>query len=74
MQLAASTKQSYQFFERTLPEQLFESKNEETIKKYENLRDIYKLGPIHQNYAWPDPISWDNSINCGINYTFKLFI
>ena len=56
MHLAASTEQSYQFFERTLPEQLFESKNEETIKKYENLRDIYKLGPIHKNYACPDPI------------------
>jgi hypothetical protein len=28
------------FFESTLPEQLFELKNEETIKKSENLRDI----------------------------------
>jgi hypothetical protein len=53
---------SHQFFESTLPEQLFESKkNQETIKKSENLRDIYKIGPIHQNYACPDPISWDNS-------------
>ncbi len=31
------------------------------FKKSENLRDIYKLGPIHQNYACPDPISLDNS-------------
>jgi hypothetical protein len=37
MQLAASTVQSHQFFESTLPEQFFESKNEETIKKSENL-------------------------------------
>jgi hypothetical protein len=30
--LAASTVQSRQFFESTLPEQLFELKNKETIK------------------------------------------
>jgi hypothetical protein len=29
-----------QFFESTLPEQLFELKNEDTIKKSENLRKI----------------------------------
>jgi hypothetical protein len=33
MRLAASTVQSRQFFESTLPGQLFELKNEETIKK-----------------------------------------
>jgi hypothetical protein len=33
MRLAASTVQSRQFFESTLPEELFELKNEETIKK-----------------------------------------
>jgi hypothetical protein len=37
--LAASTVQSRQWFESTLPEQLFEWKNEDTIKKSENLRD-----------------------------------
>jgi hypothetical protein len=31
MRLAARTVQSRQFFESTLPEQLFELKNEETI-------------------------------------------
>jgi hypothetical protein len=31
MQLAASTVQSRQFFESTLPEQLFELKNEKNI-------------------------------------------
>jgi hypothetical protein len=40
MRLAASTVQSRQIFESTLPEELFELKNEETIKKSENLRDI----------------------------------
>ncbi len=35
-----STVQSRKFFESTLPEQLFEFKNEETITKSENLRDI----------------------------------
>ncbi len=38
--LAASCVQSCQFFESLLPEQLFELKNEETIKKSENLQDI----------------------------------
>jgi hypothetical protein len=37
---AASTVQSRQFFESTLPEELFKLKNEETFKKSENLRDI----------------------------------
>jgi hypothetical protein len=32
--------QSCQFFESMLPEQLFELKNEETVKKSENLRDM----------------------------------
>jgi hypothetical protein len=45
MQLAASRmlflhETGGQFFESTLPERLFELKNEETIKKSENLRDI----------------------------------
>jgi hypothetical protein len=40
MRLAASCVQSGQFFESMLPEQLFEFKNEETIKNSENLRDI----------------------------------
>jgi hypothetical protein len=40
MRLAASTVQSCKFFESTLPEELFELKNEETLKKSENLRDI----------------------------------
>ena len=39
--LAASTKKKPPAFKNTLPEQLFELKNEETIlKKPENLRDI----------------------------------
>ena len=38
--LAASCVQSCQFFESMLPEQLFELKNEETVKKSENLRDM----------------------------------
>ncbi len=38
--LAASTVQSSQFFKSTLPEQLFELKNEETMNKSENLPDI----------------------------------
>jgi hypothetical protein len=38
--LAASTVQSRQLFESTLPEQFFELKNEETIKKSEILQDI----------------------------------
>jgi hypothetical protein len=37
--LAASCVQSRQFFASTLREQLFELKNEEAIKKSENLRD-----------------------------------
>ncbi len=37
---AASIVQSRQFFESTLPEQLFELKNEETVKKSEILHDI----------------------------------
>ncbi len=38
-QLAASCVQSRQLFARTLPEQLFELKNEDAIKKSENLHD-----------------------------------
>jgi hypothetical protein len=38
--LAASCVQSLQFFASTLREQLFELKNEDVIKKSENLRDI----------------------------------
>jgi hypothetical protein len=58
MRLAASCVQSRQFFERTLPEELFELKNEENIKKSENLYDICTVlaGPIHQHYAWLNPI------------------
>ncbi len=37
--LAASYVQSRQFFASTLGEQLFELKNEDAIKKSENLRD-----------------------------------
>jgi hypothetical protein len=37
--LAASCVQSRQFFASTLREQLFELKNEDAIKKYENLRN-----------------------------------
>jgi hypothetical protein len=37
--LAASCVQSHQFFASTLREQLFEFKNEDAIKKSENLRD-----------------------------------
>jgi hypothetical protein len=37
--LAASCVQSRQFFASTLREQLFELKNEDSIKKSENLRD-----------------------------------
>jgi hypothetical protein len=37
--LAARTIQSRQFFESTLLEQLFELKNEDAIKKSENLGD-----------------------------------
>jgi hypothetical protein len=40
MRLAASCVQSRQFFESTLRGELFELKNEETIKKSENPRDI----------------------------------
>ncbi len=51
--------QSRQFFESTLPEQLFELENEETIK---NLRTYATYrGPICQHCAWPDSISWDSS-------------
>jgi hypothetical protein len=39
MRLAASKVQSSQFFESMLPDQLFELKNEDVIKKSENLRD-----------------------------------
>ncbi len=42
--LAASCVQSRQFFASTLREQLFELKNQEAIKKYENLRDTR---PVH---------------------------
>jgi hypothetical protein len=38
-ELAASTVQSRQFFASTLQEQLFESQNEDAIKKSENLSD-----------------------------------
>ncbi len=37
--LAASSVQSRQLFASTLPEQLFELKTEDAIKKSENLRD-----------------------------------
>jgi hypothetical protein len=40
MRLAASTVQSRQFFESMPKAQLLDLKNEETIKKSENLRDI----------------------------------
>jgi hypothetical protein len=50
MRLAASTVQSRLFFESTLPEELFELKNEETIKKIrEPTRHMYLLGPIHHH-------------------------
>ncbi len=39
MQLAASCMQNRKFFSSTLHEQLFELKNEDAIKKSENLRD-----------------------------------
>jgi hypothetical protein len=45
--LSASKVQGRQFFESTLPEQFFKLKNEELIKKFENLADMYFLGPIH---------------------------
>jgi hypothetical protein len=53
--LAASIVQSRQVFASTLPEQLFKLKNEDAIKKSENLP--YLLSAIHQHYAWPDLIS-----------------
>ncbi len=59
--LAASTVQSRQVFASTLPEQLFKLKNEDAIKKSENLP--YLLSAIHQHYAWPDLISWDSAFN-----------
>jgi hypothetical protein len=51
--LAASCDQSRHFFVSTLPEQLFESKNEDAIKKSENLRDTCpcKGLPIHTMHA-----------------------
>jgi hypothetical protein len=49
--------QSRQFYASTLPEQLFELKIEDAIKKSENLWDMALLKAIHQHYAWPDPIS-----------------
>jgi hypothetical protein len=59
--LAASCVQSRQFFASTLREQLFELKNEDAIKKYENLRDTCACKGLSINtklhYAWPDPIS-----------------
>jgi hypothetical protein len=39
--LVASCLQCRQFFASTLPEQLFELKNEDAIKKSENLRDTF---------------------------------
>jgi hypothetical protein len=39
--LAASCMQCRQFFATTLQEQLFESKNEDAIKKSENLHDTF---------------------------------
>ncbi len=62
MRLAASIVQSRQFFESTLPEELFELKNEETFKKSENLRNICTSqdliittmhGPIQSREAVP---------------------
>jgi hypothetical protein len=54
MRLAASTVQSRQFFESTLPEKLFEEKNKEAIKKSENLRDINTMhGPIQSRETVP---------------------
>jgi hypothetical protein len=49
--LAASTLQSRQFFESTLPEQLFELKNEGAIKKSGNLPDtsMSLLSAIHKH-------------------------
>jgi hypothetical protein len=38
--LAASCMQSRQFFASTLREQLFELKNEDTLKKSKNLREV----------------------------------
>jgi len=53
-----STVQSRQVFGSTLPEQLFQFKNEETMK---NLRTFatYLLAKAHPStlYAWLDPIS-----------------
>ncbi len=40
--LAASCMQSSQFFASTLQEKLFEFKNEDAIKKWENLRDTLR--------------------------------
>jgi hypothetical protein len=49
--LAASTVQSCQFFESTLPEQLFELKNGKPIKKSENIMQLMcYLGSIRQQY------------------------
>jgi hypothetical protein len=47
--LAASTVQSRQYFASLLGEQLFELKNEDAIKKSENLRmrHMCLLRPIH---------------------------
>jgi hypothetical protein len=43
--LAASCVQSPQFFARTLREQLFEIKNEDAIKKSENISDTCACFP-----------------------------
>jgi hypothetical protein len=68
--LAASCVQSRQFFPSTLREQLFELKNEDAIKKSENLRDTCACkglsintmhGPIQCREKVPlrDPILWN---------------
>jgi hypothetical protein len=36
-----------------LPEKLFELKNEDAIKKSENLCNTYPVSAIHQNFGWP---------------------
>ncbi len=44
-------------FASILPEQLFELKNEDAIKKSKNLSGTCPWSAIHQHYAWPDLIS-----------------
>jgi hypothetical protein len=58
---APSCVQSRQFFASTLWEQLFELKNKDAIKKSHVLAKAN-----HEQYAWPDPISWDSSFNGGV--------